>query len=208
MVNTTKGNVRHAKFMMLSGLLNKRSDWHSISLRARNCSIDLTFGQYSVLPRDTDIVSNVIILPEATARFCLLVKPFIFFLMPLIELHNEFFMISGIARACPGLTGKAVTVSELVSVPRRTFAAAANLSSALIPQGAGAELYQPVWVHFHLYPWTSWTGSVPVCWVGNLWKAVGTDDTERWKTKYLLLHRSCSSLTQHSLASVFVGINI
>lgn len=34
--------------------------------------------------------------------------------MPLIELHNEFFMILSVARACPGLTGKAVAVSELV----------------------------------------------------------------------------------------------
>lgn len=37
--------------------------------------------------------------------------------MPLIELHNEFFMILSVARACPGLTGKAVAVSELVWVP-------------------------------------------------------------------------------------------
>lgn len=67
------------------------------------------------MPRDTDIVSNAIILPEARARFCLLVKLFYFlFLMPLIELHNEFFMILSVARACPGLTGKAVAVSELV----------------------------------------------------------------------------------------------
>lgn len=113
----------------------------------------------------------------------------------------SFFMILSVARACPGLTGKAVAVSELVWVPGGTFAAAANSSSALVLQGAGAKLDQPVWVHFHLYPRTSSTGSAPVCWVENWWKAVGTDDAERWKTKHLLPHKSCRSFTQRSLAS-------
>jgi len=47
-----------------------------ISVRARNCSIDLTFG---LAGGDVDIVSNVIILPEPGAHFCLLVKPIFFF---------------------------------------------------------------------------------------------------------------------------------
>lgn len=45
-----------------------------ISLRARNCFIDLTFGLCTASPRDADIVSNVIIVPEPQVHFSLLVK--------------------------------------------------------------------------------------------------------------------------------------